>query len=46
MKLRALLFALVLCGMGACTQRTCPTYTQQDVEIQELNIVAEDAQRV
>ena len=37
MKLKALLFALVLFGMGACTQRTCPTYAKQDIQKQEVN---------
>lgn len=36
MKLRVLLFALVVFGMGACTQRTCPTYTQHDAPKQEI----------
>ncbi len=36
MKLRVLLFALVLFGMGACTQRTCPTYTKNDTQKQEV----------
>jgi hypothetical protein len=38
MKLRVLLFALVVLGMGACTQRTCPTYTQNDVQKQEVQV--------
>lgn len=46
MKLRALLFVLVLCGMGACTQRTCPTYTKQDVPQQEINVNDGQAERV
>ncbi|WP_255651059.1 hypothetical protein [Cesiribacter sp. SM1] len=36
MKLRVLLFAVVLFGMGACTQKTCPTYTKNDVQKQEV----------
>ncbi len=46
MKFKALLFALVLCGMGACTQRTCPTYTKQDVEKQQIVDNAAQAERV
>ena len=46
MKLKALLFALVLFGMGACTQRTCPTYSKQDIEKQELNADVTDVRRV
>jgi hypothetical protein len=38
MKLRVLLFALVVLGMGACTQRTCPTYTKNDVQKQEVQV--------
>lgn len=41
MKLRVLLFALVMVGMGACTQRTCPTYTKNDVQKQEVKEVRE-----
>lgn len=36
MKLRVLLFAIVVFGMGACTQRTCPTYTKNDIQKQEI----------
>ena len=46
MKLKALLFALVLFGMGACTQRTCPTYSNLDVEKQEINADKTESQRV
>lgn len=46
MKLKALVFALVLFGMGACTQRTCPTYTKQDIQKQEPVSEKTDAQRV
>lgn len=41
MKLRVLLFAVVLFGMGACTQRTCPTYTKNDVQKQEIELSKE-----
>jgi hypothetical protein len=30
MKAKFLLFALFVFGLGACTQRTCPTYTKAD----------------
>lgn len=33
MKLRITIIALVIVGMSAaCTQRTCPTYAQEDVK--------------
>ena len=32
MKLRLLILAIVVLGMSACTQRTCPTYAQEDVK--------------
>ena len=35
MKLRTLIVALLLVGMYACTQRTCPTYTKDDVNKSE-----------
>lgn len=38
MKIKALLFALVLFGLGACTQRTCPTYAKSDVDKSEQKI--------
>lgn len=31
MKLKIIIVALFLVGMFACTQRTCPTYTKDDV---------------
>jgi hypothetical protein len=46
MKFKALLFALVLFGLGACTQRTCPTYTKQDVVKPELNTEVVETRRV
>ncbi|WP_169331914.1 hypothetical protein [Nafulsella turpanensis] len=46
MKLKALLFALVLFGLGACTQRTCPTYTMQDGENHKVNIETADVEQV
>ena len=30
MKLKILILALVIVGMSACTQRTCPTYAKKD----------------
>ena len=41
MKLKVILFCLVVLGMAACTQRTCPTYAQDDtveVEQKEANV--------
>ena len=41
MKLKVTLFCLVVLGMVACTQRTCPTYAQSDtveVEQKEVNV--------
>ncbi len=32
MKLKVTIIALFLVGMFACTQRTCPTYTNDDVK--------------
>lgn len=32
MKLKITIVALFLVGMFACTQRTCPTYTKDDVK--------------
>lgn len=41
MKLKVLIFCLVVMGMAACTQRTCPTYAQNvtvEVEQTEANV--------
>lgn len=46
MKIKAFLFALVLAGLGACTQRTCPTYAQSDVNNLEQNIEQTETERV
>lgn len=32
MKVRILTIALILAGLSACTQKTCPTYAKSDVE--------------
>lgn len=32
MKLKVLTIAVLLFGLGACTQKTCPTYAKQDVK--------------
>lgn len=29
MKIKAIIFALLIMAASACTQRTCPTYTQE-----------------
>ncbi|MFT6867408.1 MAG: hypothetical protein ACJA08_002250 [Cyclobacteriaceae bacterium] len=31
MKLKILIVALVVVGLSACTQKTCPTYAKSDV---------------
>lgn len=31
-KLKLTILALVILGLSACTQRTCPTYAQEDVQ--------------
>lgn len=46
MKIKALLFALVLVGLGACTQRTCPTYANSDVNSPEQKTELIEAERV
>ncbi len=32
MKLKLTIIALVIFGLSACTQRTCPTYAKEDVK--------------
>jgi len=32
MKLKLTIIALVILGLSACTQRTCPTYAQEDAQ--------------
>lgn len=32
MKIKALILALAIFALGACTQRTCPTYANIDTE--------------
>lgn len=32
MKIKIAIIALFIVGMFACTQRTCPTYTKDDVK--------------
>ena len=32
MKIKLLLFAVAVFMLGACTQKTCPTYAKSDVE--------------
>ncbi|MEP1097471.1 MAG: hypothetical protein ABJG78_20300 [Cyclobacteriaceae bacterium] len=39
MKLKFAIIAIVVLGLSACTQRTCPTYAQEDV--QQENTTAE-----
>lgn len=44
MKIKALLVALIFVGLGACTQRTCPTYANSDIDNQEQKIEATEAE--
>lgn len=37
MKVKLLLFTLFVFGLGACTQRTCPTYTKADKNVEVEN---------
>lgn len=37
MKIKALILALAIFAMSACTQRTCPTYAKVDTENSELS---------
>ena len=32
MKLKFAIIAVVILGLSACTQRTCPTYAQEDAK--------------
>ncbi len=32
MKLKLTIIAVVILGLSACTQRTCPTYAQEDAK--------------
>lgn len=32
MKLKLTVLAVIILGMSACTQRTCPTYAKEDVK--------------
>ena len=36
MKIKVLLFAIVLLGLGACTQKTCPTYSDAQPAQEEV----------
>ena len=37
LRIIALLLALGIFGISACAQKTCPTYTKDDLKKQELN---------
>ncbi|WP_255697912.1 hypothetical protein [Fulvivirga ligni] len=41
MKFRLLLVLLVVFGLSACSQYTCPTYSKKDVEKKENTISQE-----
>jgi len=32
MKIKLIIAALIIAGASACTQKTCPTYSKQDVK--------------
>ncbi len=38
MKIKLIIIALVLVGLSACTQKTCPTYAKADVSEEAQNI--------
>jgi hypothetical protein len=40
MKLKFVIIALVILGFSACTQKTCPTYANVDVEQQPVEEAA------
>lgn len=42
MKVRIIAIALLLAGLSACTQKTCPTYAKSDVD----NAKTEEAAKV
>ena len=41
MKIRIALFLLVVFGLAACTQYTCPTYSKKDMKKKEVAIEKE-----
>ena len=42
MKLKLIIIAIVVLGLSACTQKTCPTYAKEDVK-QEKTVAEADA---
>jgi len=42
MKIKTILCVLAIVALSACTQRTCPTYAQNDVDTSE-EVKAENA---
>ena len=36
MKLKIAIIAVIIVGLSACTQRTCPTYAIEDVQQEEV----------
>ncbi len=36
LKITALLFVVCILGLSACAQKTCPTYTQENLQNQEI----------
>ena len=41
MKLKFPILALVILGLSACTQKTCPTYAKEDVQQDKSEQTAE-----
>lgn len=41
MKTKLTILAVIILAMGACTQRTCPTYAQEDVKETKTEQVAQ-----
>lgn len=40
MKLKLTILAVIILAMSACTQRTCPTYAQEDTQQTEKPVEA------
>lgn len=36
MKIKLTILAVVILGLSACTQRTCPTYAKEDVKQEQV----------
>ncbi len=40
MKIKTFIFALIVLGFSACTQKLCPTYAKNDVQNTEKTVPA------